>query len=115
TGVRFTQFSAGSGYSLALGSDGNLYSWGDNSSGQLGTGSTDYSPHSTPSKGSMPTDGTKFTQISAGNYHSLAMGTDGNLYSWGSNGTGALGRETNQTPENLPGVVTPPTGVRFTQ
>ena len=115
TGVRFTQFSAGSGYSLALGSDGNLYSWGDNSSGQLGTGSTDYSPHSTPSKGSMPTDGTKFTQISAGNYHSLAMGTDGNLYSWGSNGTGALGRETDQTPENRPGVVTPPTGVRFTQ
>ena len=115
TGVRFTQFSAGSGYSLALGSDGNLYSWGNNSSGQLGTGSTDYSPHSTPSKGSMPTDGTKFTQISAGNYHSLAMGTDGNLYSWGSNGTGALGRETDQTPENRPGVVTPPTGVRFTQ
>ncbi|WP_445342387.1 RCC1 domain-containing protein [Bifidobacterium sp. ESL0827] len=115
TGVRFTQFSAGSGYSLALGSDGNLYSWGDNSSGQLGTGSTDYSPHSTPSKGSMPTDGTKFTQISAGNYHSLAMGTDGNLYSWGDNGAGALGRETDQTPENRPGVVTPPTGVRFTQ
>ena len=115
TGVRFTQFSAGTDYSLALGSDGNLYSWGNNSSGQLGTGSTDYSPHSTPSKGSMPTDGTKFTQISAGNDYSLAMGTDGNLYSWGYNGTGALGRETNQTPENRPGIVTPPTGVRFTQ
>ena len=115
TGVRFTQFSAGTDHSLALGSDGNLYSWGNNSSGQLGTGSTDYSPHSTPSKGSMPADGTKFTQISAGDDYSLAMGTDGNLYSWGSNGTGALGRETNQTPENRPGIVTPPTGVRFTQ
>ena len=115
TGVRFTQFSAGSGYSLALGSDGNLYSWGNNGIGQLGIGATDSNQHNTPSKGSMPTDGTKFTQISAGNYHSLAMGTDGNLYSWGDNGAGALGRETDQTPENRPGVVTPPTGVRFTQ
>ena len=119
TGVRFTQFSAGSGYSLALGSDGNLYSWGDNSSGQLGTGSTDYSPHSTPSKGSMPADGTKFTQISAGNYHSLAMGTDGNLYSWGDNSLGQLGRALTSTStlnDGTPHKVNPPAGVtRFIQ
>ncbi|MBI0063925.1 RCC1 domain-containing protein [Bifidobacterium polysaccharolyticum] len=119
TGVRFTQFSAGSGYSLALGSDGNLYSWGNNGTGQLGIGGADSNQHNTPSKGSMPADGTKFTQISAGYYHSLAMGTDGNLYSWGDNSLGQLGRALTSTStlnDGTPHKVNPPAGVtRFIQ
>ncbi len=123
TGVRFTQFSAGNGYSLALGSDGNLYSWGSNSTGQLGIGVDDYNSHNAPKKGSMPTDGTKFTQISAGYYHSLAIGSDGNVYSWGDGSLGQLGRTITNTNTNTstlydgtPLKVNSPVGVtRFTQ
>ena len=121
TGVRFTQFSAGNGYSLALGSDGNLYSWGSNSTGQLGIGVDDYNSHNAPKKGSMPTDGTKFTQVSAGYYHSLAIGSDGNVYSWGDGTLGQLGRtitntNTNTLYDGKPLKVNSPVGVtRFTQ
>ena len=112
---KFTQISAGNGHSLALDSDGNLYSWGVNYFGQLGTGNNN-AVQLTPSKGSMPADGTKFTQISAGNYHSLALGSDGNLYSWGYNSKSQLGRSISGTADSTPRKVNLPAGVsRFTQ
>src|SRR5580704_1508207 len=37
-GVAATAVSAGTVFSLALGSDGKIYAWGDNSYGQLGNG-----------------------------------------------------------------------------
>ena len=117
TGVpKFIQISAGGDHSLALGTDGNLYSWGYNGHGQLGNG-TDYAlKQPTPRKGSMPADGTKFTQISAGNEHSLALGTDGNVYSWGDNSKGQLGRSISGTADSTPRKVNLPAGVsRFTQ
>ncbi|TSJ86187.1 hypothetical protein FPK29_00270 [Bifidobacterium polysaccharolyticum] len=117
TGVRqFTQISVGFGHSLALDSDGNLYSWGRNDCGQLGYGTTDDNSHATPSKVNLPAGVTEFTQISAGTDYSLAMGSDGNLYSWGETVFNALGRSSSTTPANQPGKVTMPAGVRqFTQ
>ena len=118
TGVRqFTQISVGFGHSLALDADGNLYSWGRNDCGQLGYGTTDDNSHATPSKVNLPTGVTKFTRISAGTDYSLALGTDGNLYSWGETVYNALGRTpTSTTPANQPGKVTMPAGVKqFTQ
>ena len=118
TGVpKFTQFSTGWNYSLALGSDDNLYSWGENLTAQLGNGTNDSDPHTTPSKVIMPADGTKFTQFKAGDSHSLALGTDGNLYSWGYNYNGQLGRDTSLdiwdgTPRK---VIMPTDGTKFTQ
>ena len=111
TGVHFTQFTAGYSQSLAIGSDGNLYSWGDNSRGQLGrdTGSATYD--ATPGRVSMPT-GITCTQISGGTFYSLALGSDGNIYSWGDNTQGELGRNTNsEQPGTLPNKVILPTGV----
>ena len=117
TGVRqFTQISVGFGHSLALDSDGNLYSWGRNDCGQLGYGTTDDNSHATPSKVAMPAGVTEFTRISAGTDYSLALGSDGNLYSWGETVFNALGRNPSTTPANQPGKVTMPAGVRqFTQ
>ena len=117
TGVpKFTQISAGTNYSLALGSDGNLYSWGWNSDGELGIGSNDAIEKLTPSKGLMPADGTKFTQISAGDNHSLALGSDGNVYSWGDNRKNQLGRSISGANDSTPRKVNLPAGVsRFTQ
>ena len=116
--TKFTQISAGNDHSLALDSDGNLYSWGYNMYGQLGKGNSDFVIEKlTPSKGLMPADGTKFTQISAGYKHSLALGTDGNVYSWGDNSKSQLGRTpASGTQDSTPRKVNPPTGVRgFTQ
>ena len=117
TGVRqFTQISVGFGHSLALDADGNLYSWGRNDCGQLGYGTTDDNSHATPSKVAMPAGVTEFTRISAGTDYSLALGSDGNLYSWGETVFNALGRNPSTTPANQPGKVTMPAGVRqFTQ
>ncbi|WP_422614003.1 RCC1 domain-containing protein, partial [Bifidobacterium indicum] len=113
TGITFTQTSAGSSHSVAVGSDGNLYTWGDNSYGQLGrdTGTT---PADRPGRVTPPT-GITFTQTSAGQYYSMAVGSDGNLYTWGRNENGQLGRDTGTTPADRPGRVTPPTGITFTQ
>ncbi|MCT6874491.1 MAG: InlB B-repeat-containing protein, partial [Bifidobacterium sp.] len=114
-GTKFTKISAGFNYSLAIGSDGNLYGWGDNSYGQLGIGNPSVSPNQQPIKVILPTGIPKFTQISAGDSHSLALGTDGNLYSWGDNTSGQLGRNPSATKDGTPRKVAMPAGITITQ
>ena len=93
----YLQVSAGWGHSLALGSDGNAYAWGDNYYGQLGDGTrTDRSTPvrvKTPDRNTYPDLPKDFTymQVSAGYYYSLAVGSDGNAYAWGDNDYGELG------------------------
>lgn len=50
----------------------------------------------------------------------MAIGSDGNLYTWGKNDNSQLGRDTSSTPANRPGKVefpgrAIPTGVQFDQ
>ncbi len=90
--IRFSQVSAstngGYGFSLAVGSDGNAYAWGDNEYGQLGDGTRDdkHAPVMvrTPDRKTYPDLPEDFTylQVSAGGDHSLALGSDGNAYAW---------------------------------
>ena len=95
----YAQVSAGSNYSLAVGSDGNAYAWGSNSNGQLGNGTTSYNAQTTPVRVKTPDRKTypdlpkdfTYLQVSAGYDHSLALGSDGNAYAWGSNSNGQLG------------------------
>jgi alpha-tubulin suppressor-like RCC1 family protein len=116
-GVLFTQVSAGGAHSLAMGSDGNTYAWGDNSFGQLGNNSTTRS--SVPvlvSVGAVP-GGVTFTQVLAGGDHSLALGSDGKAYAWGGNGDGQLGNNS-ITPSSVPVPVSAghvPDGVTFAE
>ena len=89
--ARLTQVAAGEGHSLALAADGTAYAWGDNSSGQLGDGTT--TDQTTPvavAQGALPATA-RLTQVAAGQYHSLALAADGTAYSWGDNGSGQLG------------------------
>jgi len=76
------KIAAGANHSLALFSDGSLYAWGDNTYGQVGDGSVTNATTPQPI-------GTGFTDIAAGDYHSLAV-KGGVLYSWGYNGDGQL-------------------------
>ncbi|WP_029676382.1 hypothetical protein, partial [Bifidobacterium sp. A11] len=93
----YVQVSAGWQHSLALGSDGNAYAWGDNVNGKLGDGTTTdrYTPVRvrTPDRNMYPDLPKDFTyvQVSAGWLYSLALGSDGNAYAWGYNGYGELG------------------------
>ena len=106
----YVQGSAGYDFSLALGSDGNIYAWGSNSNGQLGDGTT--TQKTIPVKVKPPVGKpTSFTyvQVSAGGDHSLALGSDGNIYAWGSNSNGQLGDGTT-TQKTIPVKVKPPVG-----
>ena len=68
------------GHFLALDTEGYLWSWGKNTYGQLGIGSTEDSDIPV---GVYQTK--KFSSISAGSTSSYAIDIDGNLYAWGSN------------------------------
>ena len=89
-GTRFGQLAAGDAYSLALAADGTLYAWGYNASGQLGLNSTTNSL--VPVAVTMPA-ATRFVQVTAGYHHSLALGADGKLYTWGQGPDGQLGNK----------------------
>ncbi|MGY2895656.1 RCC1 domain-containing protein [Deinococcus sp. UYEF24] len=87
SGLRNAVSIAGETYhSLAVLTDGTVRAWGDNSSGQLGDGSTTDS--STP----VPVSGLRnAVSIAGGNRHSLALLADGTVRTWGDNAFGQLG------------------------
>lgn len=90
-GVLFTSVAAGESHTLALGDDGNMYAWGENSSGQLGDGTlTDRAVPVQVERGGIPT-GVTISVVSAGSANSAAIGSDGRVYAWGSNQAGQLG------------------------
>src|SRR3990170_1798433 len=87
TGTNWSQIAAGGYHSLAIKSDGTLWAWSGNSFGQLGDGtSRDYK--TTPVQIGT---GTNWSQIAAGDYHTLAIKSDGTLWAWGYNSYGQLG------------------------
>jgi alpha-tubulin suppressor-like RCC1 family protein len=73
--------------SLAIKTDGTLWTWGQNSTGQLGTGDTT----SRSSPGTTAGGGTNWKQIDFGEMHAVALKTDGTLWTWGLNSSGQLG------------------------
>jgi len=81
----WSQIAAGLNYSVALKSDGTLYTWGDNTVGYLGNGTTFV-------KRSMIQVGTSsYISISSGGSHTVALKPDLTLYAWGLNNAGQLG------------------------
>jgi alpha-tubulin suppressor-like RCC1 family protein len=88
TGV--TQVAAGTGFSLALRSDGTVWAWGGNWIGQLGHGTT--SDHELAPV--QVTGLTGVTKISAGAGFSLALRSNGTVWAWGDNRYGELGNGT---------------------
>ena len=93
-GTRITAIAAGGDHSLALDSQGNVWAWGNNDRGQLGTSDQDTLRSRVPVKLPFPLN-TRFTKIAAGALHSLAIDSNGNLWAWGANDKGQLGNGTN--------------------
>jgi len=112
-GVTVTAVAAGDGHSLAVTSAGGVLAWGDNVSGQLGTGDNQNS--SSPVFVQIP-PGTFITAIAAGDEHSLALTSTGTLLAWGNNSAGQLGNPQVAGPPNtnVPVDVELPAGVTVT-
>ena len=91
------QAAAGESHTVALKSDGTLWAWGNNNKGQLGDGTTD--DHLTPVQES--THATDWSAVTAGEYHTVALKSDGTLWAWGYNHKGQLG-DNNTTDRHVP-------------
>lgn len=117
-GTTFAQVAAGARGSVALSSTGKLYAWGYNWEGQVGNGTTiaDQPEPVAVSAGAIPA-GTTITQVAAGGYYNIALGSNGKLYAWGYGGDGELGDATGSS-RSTPVAVSAgavPAGTTFSQ
>lgn len=89
--------AVGSSHSLALKSDGTVWSWGSNTYGKLGEpGRPETSDRWVPG---MVQDLTDVIAIAAGANHSLALKRNGTVWAWGYNGVGQLGNSGGNTAQ----------------
>lgn len=89
--------SAGMDHTVAVQSDGTLWAWGFNGSGQLGDGTT--TEKQIPTQIGTDSD---WKAVSASGNHTLAIKTDGSLWTWGDNLWGQLGNGAVGTQKNTP-------------
>ena len=89
-GTTWSKISCNQHGNLALKTNGTLWAWGKNNTGQLGQ--NDKVQKSSP----VQIPGTTWAFVQSGNYSSGAIKTDGTLYTWGYAFNGMLGH--NQGP-----------------
>lgn len=107
TATDWLEISAGRLFSLALKTNGTLWSWGLNTGTQLGQGNV--------VNLNVPTQvglSTNWAQIDAGDLHSLALDATGSLYAWGNNSNGEFGDGSN-TNSSIPLLVSSSTWGRI--
>lgn len=101
---KWVQVSVGTKHTLAVREDGTVWAWGSNENGQLGTSD----PTLVRREPERVSDLQNITQVAAGNNHSLALDTLGNVRAWGQNFNNELGddskanRTTPQIIDTLP-------------
>jgi len=76
------------GHTMAIRADGSLWSWGHNTFGQLGNGTISAFGISNPNPIKVMDN---VAEVSIGSEHTLAITTDGCIWTWGGNGFGQLG------------------------
>jgi alpha-tubulin suppressor-like RCC1 family protein len=86
-GTNWCRISTGNTHTAGVKTDGTLWTWGCNATGQLGDGTA----ISRISPGTICGGGSTWCQIGAGTCHNVAVKTDGTLWTWGGNGYGQLG------------------------
>ncbi len=83
---KIIEVEAGHAYNIALKDDGTVWTWGDNSYGQLGDGT------STQRNYPLQVSGLSgIVAVDAGNFHSVALKNDGTVWSWGRDDNCQLG------------------------
>jgi uncharacterized repeat protein (TIGR01451 family) len=98
-----TGIALGQDFCLALAGDGTIWSWGNNSDFQLGQGTSvgqNQTPFQIPNFNGV-------AALAAGVNHSVALKTDGSMWTWGGNSEGQLGDATTTmrlTPKQVSGL-----------
>ena len=90
-GKQVVAVAAGAYHSFALCADGSVAGWGFNDDGELGNGNTSGSLVPLPVLASGALAGKQIAALAAGQYHTLALCSDGTLVAWGYNNHGQLG------------------------
>mmetsp|Transcript_18551 Transcript_18551/g.43383 ORF Transcript_18551/g.43383 Transcript_18551/m.43383 type:complete len:740 (+) Transcript_18551:274-2493(+) len=87
-GVGVKQIACGSGHTVVLTGEGEVYTWGRGDDGRLGHGDNGwkYVPRLTHSLA-----GQVITHVTCGSYHTAAVSSKGNLFTWGGGMYGKLG------------------------
>ena len=94
--LRVRSIGVGWHYTLAIGTDGQVYSWGYGETGQLGHARRQH--HQSPDSHTVgvPTpiavlEDERIHSVHGGRFHSGALAEDGRVFMWGSNVFGQLG------------------------
>eukprot|EP01134_Creolimax_fragrantissima_P000182 CFRG0182T1 len=95
TAAHVSSIACGLGHVLLLTDAGEVLALGSNRYGQVGLGYVS-------SEVSLPTtipalEGMKMIAIAAGSWHSMALSTEGDVYTWGNASDGQLGRGADET------------------
>jgi alpha-tubulin suppressor-like RCC1 family protein len=98
-----TDLAVGDGFTCVRRSSGQVWCWGENTYGELGSGATS-TPRATPGAVVGLTDG---VAVVAGGYHACALRATGRVVCWGENGSGQLGAVTVPADRSATPVVAP--------
>jgi alpha-tubulin suppressor-like RCC1 family protein len=98
TNTAWDSVSLGGYSTCATRTDGTLFCWGMNTSGQVGNGNV-VSPQASPVQ--VGTN-TSWSRVSAGGSHACATRTDSSVWCWGSNVYGQLGFGHLNSPQTSP-------------
>lgn len=101
SGISVREVSAGPGFSMAVSSNGHVYTWGLNVNGQLGDNSVTDSHVPIDVSASGALNGVSIAAISAGANHAMALSEAGDIYTWGNNSEGQLG-DNSTTDSHVP-------------
>ncbi|CAG2113437.1 unnamed protein product, partial [Medioppia subpectinata] len=85
------EFVIGVTFVLALDNNNQVYGWGCNDCGQLAREATPPNVYLKPERIAFFTNNKFITQLSCSHSHSLALASDGDVYSWGNNRRGQVG------------------------
>ncbi|GMH27240.1 hypothetical protein Nepgr_029083 [Nepenthes gracilis] len=122
--VKIAQVSCGEYHTAAISEDGEAYTWGLGSMGQLGHCSLQSGDKELLPRRVVALDGISLTKVACGGVHTCAVSDKGALYAWGGGQVGQLGlgpqtssasfifHDSEQMLRNIPALVIP-SGVRL--